>query len=107
MAKISIEFDTNEKSLSVTMDGEKLDNVEEVSICNAGYDRDGDGDEDDKDYHFQIFMLEGDDEHDLRRISKIVAGESKEEGEPTKFAGLKKVAVGTRVERDIAKFFRK
>lgn len=108
MAKIVIEFDTNEKSLDVTMDGEKLQNVEEVSICNAGYDRDGDGDEDDKDYHFHICMLESDDEHALRRISKIVASEVGQGGEPLpNHPGLKKVAGESKFERDVANFFKK
>ena len=81
MAKVTVEYDTNDKSLEVTMDGEKLENVDNISFnCKQSlydYNHDHDDEEDDE-YTMMICMNEKDEEHDYRHVTHIHAAEAQE-----------------------------
>lgn len=109
MAKISIEFDTLEKDLVVTIDGAAVENVVGVSIYPSYYD-DQDGDE----YHCTISTRVKDPEHDTVVTTNICASESVDAKNDLAvaseaFKGF--VEVPSRVEssvaKDIATYFRR
>jgi hypothetical protein len=80
MAKVVIEFDTNEKSLAVTIDGQAVDNVVCVDVCRRGYygygPADGDGDE--PEFQFAVTQSEKDKANDTTKMTRIVAAASAE-----------------------------
>ena len=105
MAKISIEFDTLEKELSVTVDGTPLENVSGVSIYPGFYDSDGD------EYHCSITTREKDDDHDLIKMTTLCASESVDaksgRAVASSLEGFVEIPGGTnrQVNRDIAAYF--
>lgn len=102
MAKISIEFDTLEKTLEVKMDGEVVNDVTSVSIYQP-FSYDGDNDDDDEPT-FQINLSLG--EHDkinkVRKFTHLVASEQNPTGEVSKVKGFR--LAPTKVEQEIASF---
>lgn len=81
MAKIVIEFDTNEKSLAVSIDGTVVDNVVGAEVYRRGYygygaPEDNDGDE--AEFAFSVTQAEKDKANDLTKMTRIVASESAE-----------------------------
>lgn len=66
MAKIIINYDTKEKSLDVSMDGQKLNNISNIYIYN--YEMEGEDES-----HIEITSVEGDEENSIYRRSCIYA----------------------------------
>lgn len=87
MASIQVEFNTTEKTLEVTVDGKKLDNVDCVSVYKklplGYYGNDSDND-DDPEYCISITTCEEDEESGIHKrthlhaTQKLVAAESDE-----------------------------
>jgi hypothetical protein len=101
MAKILIEFDTNEKTLAATIDGKPVDNVVEVSFC-VGYD--------DKDeYRCCLMTKETNDEHDIQTYTHLRASESIDakgvDASPSDIAGFVKSDAGNSLRQAIANYF--
>lgn len=116
MAKMVIEFDTNDKSLSVTLDGQAVDNVVGAEVYRRGYYGYGapDDEDGDEEFAFSVMTAEKDKENDLTRMTRIVASQSVEGQfqDAQAIAGLpgfKRVAARSRQEdkavRDIVNFF--
>ena len=76
MAKISFEMDTVEKTYSLTLDGEAIENVSSLSayMFLPYGESDGDGDDDDK-CSLSIETIERDEEEGIRRHTCIRASE--------------------------------
>lgn len=79
MAKVVIEFDTNEKSLAVSIDGSKVENVVGAEVYRRGYygcgvPEDNDGDE--PEFAFSVMQAEKDKANDMSKMTRIVASEN-------------------------------
>ena len=64
MAKITVEFDTKDKTLNVMMDGKAVENVNSVEFY-KGYEG--------KDFHGSITSIEKVDDDDLFKVLRISA----------------------------------
>ena len=105
MAKVTIEFDTVDKSMAIAIDGKAVDNVQYVSLSTY------DGDE----FGCSIETVAKDDEHDMRTYTRLCASESKDGKElrdsivSDTFPGFVKaeIPVMTKAQTDIQSFFAK
>lgn len=112
MAIVSIEFDTNEKSMTCKVDGKTIENVSYVCLGLNYSDEDA--------YSCSIETSTKDEEHDMRIVTRMVASESRAGQELIKarahrgallaeaegFVVEAKTQV-TQVEKDIAAYFGK
>jgi hypothetical protein len=82
MAKVVIQFDTNDKTLNVTVDGKSLENVVHADVCRRDYYGYGmpvsDDDEDEPEFRFCITQAEKDADNDTEKVTRIVAADSEE-----------------------------
>ena len=81
MAKVVIEFDTNEKTLAVSIDGAAIENVVGAEVYRRGYYGYGppeDG-EADPEFAFSVMQAESDKANDMTKMTRIAAslGQSK------------------------------
>jgi hypothetical protein len=75
VAKVNFEFDTVEKTYSLTLDGKPITNVSCMQVyMDYPYDNDGDGDEDDK-ACITITTRTRDEEQGLCHYTQITASE--------------------------------
>lgn len=85
MAKISAEFDTQTKELTITMDGKTIDNVQSVCLSKAGSYYEDNSDK--KEFGMSIMTLSKNKDEKYDNYNQIVASESKE-GKEAVAAGL-------------------
>ena len=70
MAKVSVEFDTVEKTLSCSIDGKAVDNVHYVSMSH-GYMNE-------EDFTCSITTMMHDEAEDIKTYTQLIASESKD-----------------------------
>ncbi|MBY0525592.1 MAG: hypothetical protein K2R98_19460 [Gemmataceae bacterium] len=106
MAKINVEFDTKDKSLSVSMDGKAMANVAGISLYQS-YD-------DEDEFRCNVVMATKDDTNDIRTVTSIYASEQPKADEQEKAfaeAGFKVSKASPQranpIHRDIAEFLKK
>lgn len=79
MAKVVIEFDTNAKSATATIDGVVVDNVVAAEMHLKGcYYGDTPDDEDEQEFCFSLTQAERDKANKLSKMTRIVAAEHPE-----------------------------
>jgi hypothetical protein len=78
MAKVVIEFDTNEKSLAVSIDGAAVDNVVGAEVYRRGYYGYGppEDSEESPEFCFSVMQAEKDKANDLTKMTRIIAAEN-------------------------------
>lgn len=69
MAKITAEFDTNSKELSVSVDGKAVDNIYAFTVDKC-YDDDG--------FCCSLMTLVKDEQNDTRTVTRMVASQSRD-----------------------------
>lgn len=109
MAIVSIEFDTNEKTMTCKVDGKTIENVSYVCLGLNYSDEDA--------YSCSIETSTKDEEHDMRLVTRMVASESRAGQELVEKARAAEADVKgfviearreeTQVEKDIAAFLSK
>jgi hypothetical protein len=87
MAKISVEFDTAEKTMAVTMDGVAMPNVQSVMLSKAGSYYGEDQDED-KGYSCSILTMDKNKDESYKTFQQIVASDTKQGREVKKLGGV-------------------
>lgn len=76
MAKISIDVDTSDKSVAMSVDGNKIENLSEIVIYT-----------DDGPFGFLFEAASREKNNDLSKITRLVAKET-EDSEPSQYDGL-------------------
>jgi len=104
MAKINVEFDTIEKTLSVSVDGKVVADVSEVYISRRYSEKDG--------YSCSINTVKHNEDQGVMEIFSLIARESEEgkslrgsASESSEFDGFLKVEAKSKAVSDIEKFF--
>lgn len=108
MAKITVSFDTVEKTLSADIDGQAISNVVGVELSKSYYLSE---DNQQDSYYCSLTTVVEDKEADLRTITRLVASES-EEGKlalragksESALAGFVEASTSSKVRNDIAAF---
>lgn len=112
MAKITCEFDTQSKDLTVAIDGKAVDNVIGVNFYPRGYDGDGD------DYSCAVTTKEHNEDEDIKTYTNLIASETAQAkdmvqkaqaSESEQFPGFvaAKDTSKSKAHQDIAGFFAK
>jgi len=70
MAKISLEFDTKEKSFALMLDGKAVENVVGAYLSKDYYDEEK--------FRCEIMTASHDEENDIHSITRLVASESEQ-----------------------------
>lgn len=70
MAKVNLEYDTNDKTLSTKMDGKDVTDVHEMNLYKVQHDKDGK-----HKYAAQLTMRKRDGEHDTTHVHHVMASE--------------------------------
>lgn len=106
MAKISCEFDTKEKTLSVMMDGTPVENAVFVNIGKSWENKDK--------FECCVTTSTENEDEDTYTVTRICASESDEgkvsnASESSKFKGFKEIAskVHKKITSDVLKYFGK
>lgn len=107
MAKISIQYDTKEKTLAVTMDGKAVDNVAGAYL-GKGYSYD-----EPEDYRCELTMMTQNEDDDYYTMTRIVASDTPagqklgDAPESKEVPGFKVAESATQFDTDVADFFKK
>lgn len=92
MAKLTIDFDTEDQSLTVLVNGNAVSNVSGVNLYNWGYDSGTP--------QFVFEVMTSEEDNGVRKYSRLTANQK--DGTPSKtHAGLFDAAVMTKAQKDI------
>ncbi len=70
MAKITVQFDTVEKTMAVTIDGKSVENVTDVNFYKSMYDE--------GECRCSLVTMSEDSDNDMRQYTQLVASETHE-----------------------------
>ncbi len=108
MSKMNIVFDTETKELIVSIDGSKVDNVQELSIYKYKMMGPGEEGEEGEEYFVATFKTKEDISEDVNKCGFIQymskADINKENGVKSKYKGFN-IVDNSQLEQDILKYF--
>jgi len=102
MSKISVEFDTKTKAMSVKLDGKAVPDVVGVNLSKSYYSDDEDA------FQCSVTQRQKDEDNDIQTWTQLVAADSESaDGKRSAFAGFleRPVKSATKVENDIRRYF--